>query len=64
MAKENYYNETSNTVAGINTPKEREDASPLDMVDGAVEEMVDKLRDDFGGGDGNGRQRTGNDGKR
>jgi len=59
MAKDDYYNETSNTVAGINTPKEREDASPLDMIDGAVEQMVDKLQDDFGGG--RDRKRSGTD---
>ncbi|QYR21408.1 hypothetical protein KZ483_27695 [Paenibacillus sp. sptzw28] len=43
------YNDTSNTDAGINTPKEREDSSPLDMVSGAVKEMVDNVQRAFGG---------------
>jgi hypothetical protein len=43
------YNETSNTDAGINTPKEREDSSPLDMVSGAVKEIVDNVQRAFGG---------------
>ncbi|HTG72091.1 MAG TPA: hypothetical protein VL921_22740 [Candidatus Udaeobacter sp.] len=43
------YNETSNTVAGINTPKENEKSSPLDMVSGAVEEMVDHVQRTFEG---------------
>jgi hypothetical protein len=42
------YNETSNTVAGINTPKVNEKSSPLDMVNGAVEEMVDNVQRTFG----------------
>lgn len=43
------YNETSNTVAGINTPKDNEKSSPLDMVSGAVVEMVDHVQRTFGG---------------
>ncbi|KRE49654.1 hypothetical protein [Paenibacillus sp. Soil522] len=42
------YNETSNTVAGVNTPKDNEKSSPLDLVSGAVEEMVDNVQRTFG----------------
>jgi hypothetical protein len=38
------YNETSNTAAGINTHKNHGRSGPLDMVSGAVEEMVDEVR--------------------
>jgi|GEM_PF-1407964 hypothetical protein len=43
------YNETSNTVAGINTPKDHESSGPLDMVSEAVEEMVDNVQHTFDG---------------
>ncbi|MGO4109704.1 hypothetical protein [Paenibacillus sp. YAF4_2] len=41
------YNETSNTVAGINTPKNHENTGPLDMVSEAVEEIVDHVQQSF-----------------
>lgn len=43
------YNETSNTAAGINTPRDHEDYGPLDMVSDAVEEMVDNVEHAFDG---------------
>jgi hypothetical protein len=43
------YNETSNTAAGINTHKNHGRSGPLDMVSGAVEEMVDEVRQTFEG---------------
>ena len=55
------YNETSNTAAGINTPKDHESTSPTDMVSGAVEEMVDKVERTFGGDPQSGDKETGSD---
>jgi hypothetical protein len=49
MAKKNQYNETSNTVAGINTPADHEDSSPTDMVSGVVEKIVDNIQETFQG---------------
>ncbi|NBD24063.1 hypothetical protein [Paenibacillus glycinis] len=43
------YNETSNTAAGINTPKDHEDSGPLDMVSDAVGEFVDNVQHAFDG---------------
>ncbi|GMK45493.1 hypothetical protein [Paenibacillus glycanilyticus] len=44
-----FYNETSNTVAGINTPKDHEDSGPLDMVSEAVEEFMENVQHTFDG---------------
>lgn len=41
------YNETSNTAAGINTPKDHECCGPLDMISGAVGEIVDNVQHTF-----------------
>ncbi|QHT59134.1 hypothetical protein GXP70_03595 [Paenibacillus lycopersici] len=41
------YNETSNTAAGINTPKNHEGYGPLDMISDAVEEIVDNVQHTF-----------------
>ncbi|REE78727.1 hypothetical protein A8990_1242 [Paenibacillus taihuensis] len=46
-----YYNETSNTAAGINTPRDHESFGPLDMLSDAVEEMVDNVQHSFGSHD-------------
>ncbi|WP_127534032.1 hypothetical protein [Paenibacillus kobensis] len=43
------YNETSNTAAGINTPKDHEDSGPIDMVSDAVGEIVDNIQHTFDG---------------
>ncbi|MBM7568452.1 hypothetical protein [Paenibacillus sacheonensis] len=43
------YNETSNTAAGINTPKDHESFGPIDMVSDAVGEIVDKVQHTFDG---------------
>ncbi|MFC5650066.1 hypothetical protein ACFPYJ_13230 [Paenibacillus solisilvae] len=45
------YNETSNTAAGINTPKDHEDSGPLDMVSDAVANIVDNVQHTFDGED-------------
>lgn len=42
-------NETSTSVAGINTPPDGENHFPTDMVSEAVEEMMDRVRDTFQG---------------
>jgi hypothetical protein len=42
-----YFNETSNTAAGINTPPENEDKAPTDMISGAVGEILDNVRHAF-----------------
>ncbi|WP_336790279.1 hypothetical protein [Paenibacillus sp. MMO-177] len=44
-----FYNETSNTVAGINTPKDHESYGPLDMVSEAVEEFMENVQHAFDG---------------
>jgi hypothetical protein len=49
MAKKDQYNETSNTVAGINTPVDHEDTAATDMVSGAVEKIVDNIQEAFQG---------------
>ncbi|SFI75765.1 hypothetical protein SAMN02799624_02044 [Paenibacillus sp. UNC496MF] len=41
------YNETSNTAAGINTPKDHERFGPIDMVSDAVEAFVDNVQHTF-----------------
>ncbi|EFM11336.1 conserved hypothetical protein [Paenibacillus curdlanolyticus YK9] len=41
------YNETSNTAAGINTPKDHEDSGPIDMISEAIEEIVDNVQHTF-----------------
>ncbi|MFC4811461.1 hypothetical protein [Paenibacillus sp. GCM10023250] len=41
------YNETSNTVAGINTPKDHEGCGPIDMVSDAIEAIVDNVQHTF-----------------
>lgn len=41
------YNETSNTAAGINTPKDHENSGPLDMVSDAVAEITDNIQYTF-----------------
>lgn len=46
------YNETSNTAAGINTPSDRQDKSPTDMLSEAVREGMDQLKEAFGVSDG------------
>lgn len=43
------YNETSNTAAGINTPKNHESSGPLDMISDAVGEIVDNVQHTFDG---------------
>ncbi len=43
------YNETSNTAAGINTPKNHEGSGPLDMVSDAVAEIVENVQHTFDG---------------
>ncbi|GLX66603.1 hypothetical protein [Paenibacillus glycanilyticus] len=43
------YNETSNTVAGINTPKDHEGSGPIDMISDAVEKIVDNVEHTFDG---------------
>jgi len=43
------YNKTSNTVAGINTPKDHEDSGPTDMVSDAVGQIVDNVQHSFDG---------------
>ncbi|BBH22867.1 hypothetical protein Back11_42120 [Paenibacillus baekrokdamisoli] len=43
------YNKTSNTAAGINTPKNHEDSGPLDMVSDAVAEIVENVQHTFDG---------------
>lgn len=43
------YNETSATAAGINTPKDHEGSSPLDMVSDAVAEIVENVQHMFDG---------------
>jgi hypothetical protein len=50
--KTDLYNETSNTAAGINTPADRQDKSPTDMLSEAVQEGMDRLRETFGVSDG------------
>ncbi|WP_246028059.1 hypothetical protein [Paenibacillus xylaniclasticus] len=42
-------NETANTAAGINTPKNHEDSSPTDLMSEAVSEMMDKVQRTFDG---------------
>ncbi|MBW7459964.1 hypothetical protein ACFOLF_15850 [Paenibacillus sepulcri] len=44
-----YYNATSNTEAGINTPRDREDIAVTDMISEAVGEMVDNIQHSFEG---------------
>jgi len=46
---DSYYNETSNTEAGINTPKDREGIAATDMISGAVQEIVDHVQRTFEG---------------
>ena len=58
------YNETSNTVAGINTPKDHEESSPLDMVSGAVEEIVDNVQRTFRGNQHPDEEKTDSDSDR
>ncbi|WP_219839281.1 hypothetical protein [Paenibacillus sp. R14(2021)] len=48
------FNETSNTVAGINTPKDHEAFGPLDMLSGAVEKIVDNVQHEFDDGENDG----------
>lgn len=43
-----YYNETSNTAAGINTPPENENIAATDMLSDAVEQIVDNVSRAFG----------------
>ncbi|XEC97223.1 hypothetical protein AB6A23_12095 [Paenibacillus tarimensis] len=42
--KKELYNEISNQIAGINTPPEREDNFPTDMLSEAVEQMMDNIQ--------------------
>ncbi|SDW65065.1 hypothetical protein [Paenibacillus sp. CF384] len=51
------YNRTSNTAAGINTPLDHQDTSPLDMISHAIEEIVDNVQHAFDGADNNDEQR-------
>jgi len=45
-------NETSNTVAGINTPASREDNAATDPIAGAVEAIMDNLQQAVQGDEG------------
>jgi hypothetical protein len=42
-------NETTNTIAGINTPASREDNAATDPIAGAVAGMMDNLQHAFEG---------------
>ncbi|WP_308637588.1 hypothetical protein [Paenibacillus silvisoli] len=59
-----FYNETSNTWAGINTPRDHEDTSPLDMISQAVEEFVDNVQHAFDDDDYNDDTYDDDDGNR
>jgi hypothetical protein len=49
MTNKDYYNDTSNTAAGINTPANHENSAPTDMVSDAVEQIVDHIQEAFEG---------------
>ncbi|UQZ81776.1 hypothetical protein SK3146_00932 [Paenibacillus konkukensis] len=41
------FNETSYTVAGINTPADQENCTATDMLSDAVAEMMNRIEEDF-----------------
>ncbi len=45
------YNETSNTMAGINTPTDQEDVTPTDLISETVEKTMDNIQKDLVGED-------------
>jgi hypothetical protein len=47
MTDNRYYNETTNTAAGIPTPPENENIGPFDSLNEWVEEIMDTIQHDF-----------------
>jgi hypothetical protein len=45
------YNETSNTMAGINTPTEQEDMTSTNLISEIVEKTMDNIQKDLVGKD-------------
>ncbi|MBP1156066.1 MULTISPECIES: hypothetical protein [unclassified Paenibacillus] len=47
--EKDYLNETSNTIAGINTPPDRQDCAATDMLNDFVEKTMDNIQHTFEG---------------
>ncbi|WP_281888002.1 hypothetical protein [Paenibacillus sp. YYML68] len=45
--KDSYYNETTNTIAGINTPPDHPDIAATDSLSEFVETMMDNIQHTF-----------------
>ncbi|GIQ71242.1 hypothetical protein DUZ99_13190 [Xylanibacillus composti] len=50
MSSKEYFNETTNTFAGITTPREREDHAATDPLNEIVEKTMDTIQQAFTGG--------------